>query len=71
MAMQRMTQAELLAAVDLAIGKVRPPVSAEDHEAVVALVQGMEGMALGLAGALASGQACGRVENGNGKDSGG
>lgn len=61
MATQRMTQAELRAAVDTAIGKVRPPVSAQDIEAVVALVQGMEGMAQGLANALASGPVRSRV----------
>ncbi|MHA7682904.1 hypothetical protein ACX12D_22240 [Cupriavidus sp. PET2-C1] len=61
-----MTQAELLAAVDSAIGKVLPPVSAEDVEAVMALVQGMEGMARGLANALASGQAHSRVRSGDG-----
>ncbi len=64
--MQRMTQAELLAAVDVAIGKVRPPVSATDIEAVVALVQGMAGMAQGLASAMASGQERSRVESGDG-----
>ncbi|NUA30338.1 hypothetical protein [Cupriavidus basilensis] len=66
MATQRMTPAELLAAVGLAIAKVRPPVSAEDTEAVVALVQGMEGMAQGLANALASGQARSGVGRGDG-----
>ncbi len=64
--MQRMTQAELLAAVEVAIGKVRPPVCAQDTEAVVALVQGMEGMAQGLAIAMACGQERGRGEGGNG-----